>query len=99
MSSDAELAQRLILRASELLVRTHEDPPPEGPRVLAGAWHEFDMFMNVDEWELAWETLEAIALRQRPPSEFWPLMARAAGEMDLGAHAARAKERARPAGA
>src|SRR5438105_9222197 len=48
---------------------------------LQGSLEEFDMFLENNELELAWDALRAVGSRSRQSGDFWTKMALAAGLM------------------
>lgn len=62
---------------------------------LVGNWNEFQEFLNVGEYELAWDALSELASRQAVESDFWSEMALIAQAMGLNERAATAAGRAK----
>src|SRR5438105_15477033 len=69
--------------------RTVRPPSPDGR--LVGSWQEFEEFVSVGEYELAWDALATLGAGTRVEPEFWQLLEQCASAMGLGAHAERAR--------
>jgi predicted Zn-dependent protease len=82
--SNWQITTRLLRQARTCLPSSPRDQLPGASNGrLRGSLVEFDEFLNVNELELAWDALAAVAKRAKAGSQCWALLAQAAIRMGL----------------
>jgi hypothetical protein len=88
-----------LLQASVYLPSAAKEPAnsPSPDGRLIGSWAEFEEFLDVGEYGLAWDALAALGQNVTAPAPFWEYLSKAANAMGLDEQCRFAEERRRSA--